>query len=99
MAYDLGLDAVRSELIPEDKVTAIRTQCRLAGDPRLWRFTRPIRDLNDAARRISSGDFDFDVTINRRDEMGTLARTFNEMRVRSLRKSWNSFAPRRSNKV
>lgn len=44
-----------------------------------WRFTRPVKELMDAARRVSAGDFDFTVTIKRRDEMGSLARTFNEM--------------------
>ncbi len=44
-----------------------------------WRFTHPVRELMSAAERVSSGDFDFSVTINRRDEMGRLAQTFNEM--------------------
>lgn len=44
-----------------------------------WRFTRPIEDLSKAALRISSGDFDFSVPATQRDEMGALARTFNEM--------------------
>lgn len=44
-----------------------------------WRFTRPVQVLMSAAERVSSGDFDFNVTINRRDEMGRLAQTFNEM--------------------
>jgi signal transduction histidine kinase len=44
-----------------------------------WRFTRPIKELAEAARRVSAGDFDFDLSIRRRDEVGALARTFNEM--------------------
>ena len=44
-----------------------------------WRFTRPILELRDAAVRVSSGDFDFNVPIVHRDEVGALARTFNEM--------------------
>jgi signal transduction histidine kinase len=44
-----------------------------------WRFTRPIKELSNAALRVSSGDFDFEVLVVRRDEVGTLARTFNEM--------------------
>ncbi len=44
-----------------------------------WRFTRPIQELSDAARRVSSGDFDFSVPATQRDEMGALARAFNEM--------------------
>jgi signal transduction histidine kinase len=44
-----------------------------------WRFTRPINELMQAAGRVSAGDFDFNLNIARRDEMGLLARTFNEM--------------------
>ncbi len=44
-----------------------------------WRFTRPVNELMNAAQRVSAGDFDFTVTIKRRDEMGSLGRTFNEM--------------------
>jgi signal transduction histidine kinase len=44
-----------------------------------WRFTRPIKELSDAALRVSSGDFDFEVPVVRRDEVGALARIFNEM--------------------
>jgi len=44
-----------------------------------WRFTRPIQELSDAALRVSSGDFDFSVPATQRDEMGALARAFNEM--------------------
>jgi signal transduction histidine kinase len=44
-----------------------------------WRFTRPVKELAAAALRVSSGDFDFNVPLQRRDEMGTLARAFNDM--------------------
>ncbi|MGH9769535.1 MAG: ATP-binding protein [Blastocatellia bacterium] len=44
-----------------------------------WRFTRPIQELSEAALRVSSGDFDFSVPATQRDEMGALARAFNEM--------------------
>jgi signal transduction histidine kinase len=44
-----------------------------------WRFTRPIQELSSAAIRVSSGDFDFSVPATQRDEMGALARAFNEM--------------------
>ena len=44
-----------------------------------WRFTRPIQELSNAARRVSAGDFDFSVPATQRDEMGALARAFNEM--------------------
>lgn len=49
----------------------------------VWRFTRPIKDLSTAARRVAAGDFDFRVpAADRPDEMGQLAARFNEMIVR-----------------
>lgn len=48
----------------------------------VWRFTRPIQELSQAAKRVAKGDFDFQVpAANRRDEMGELAAVFNEMLV------------------
>jgi len=43
------------------------------------RATRPISSLTEAARRVASGDLDFDVKPKRNDEIGALATTFNEM--------------------
>lgn len=49
----------------------------------VWRFTRPITDLSNAARRVAAGDFDFRVpAADRSDEMGQLAARFNEMIAR-----------------
>ncbi len=49
----------------------------------LWRFTRPLQDLGEAARRVAAGDFDFRVpAADRRDEMGALAVAFNDMIAR-----------------
>lgn len=45
----------------------------------VWRFTRPIKDLSVAARRVATGDFDVHVPTNRRDEMGALSAAFNDM--------------------
>ncbi len=46
----------------------------------VWRFTRPIKDLSDSARRVAAGNLDFRVPgSDRRDEMGQLASRFNEM--------------------
>ncbi|HEY0543829.1 MAG TPA: ATP-binding protein [Pyrinomonadaceae bacterium] len=46
----------------------------------VWRFTRPISDLSNAARRVAAGNVDFRVAgSDRRDEMGQLASRFNEM--------------------
>lgn len=44
-----------------------------------WRFTRPIQKLASAAERVAAGDLDFQVDIKRRDEVGQLAATFDEM--------------------
>jgi signal transduction histidine kinase len=44
-----------------------------------WRFTRPIKQLASAARRVAAGSLDFKVKIRRADEVGQLAHTFNEM--------------------
>ncbi len=45
----------------------------------VWRFTRPIKFLSIAARRVAGGDFSFRVPVERRDEMAALATAFNEM--------------------
>jgi len=44
-----------------------------------WSFTRPIQKLASAARRVAAGDLDFQIHVKRRDEIGQLAGTFNEM--------------------
>ena len=46
----------------------------------VWRFTRPIADLSDAARRVADGDLGVRVPEQgSNDEMGQLAQRFNEM--------------------
>jgi len=45
----------------------------------VWRFTRPIKELSTAARKVAGGNFDVQVPADRHDEMGTLASAFNEM--------------------
>lgn len=45
----------------------------------VWQFTRPIKDLSVAARRVATGDFNVRVPTSRRDEMGALAAAFNDM--------------------
>jgi HAMP domain-containing protein len=44
-------------------------------------YTRPIRKLTEAAKRIKEGDLDHEVKIKSKDEAGELAKTFNEMRL------------------
>ncbi|MDQ1522371.1 MAG: hypothetical protein QOE47_295, partial [Pyrinomonadaceae bacterium] len=64
-------------LLPTLAVLLIAT---LAAAILVWRFTRPIKELSDAARRVAAGDFNFRVpSATRRDEMGALASVFNEM--------------------
>jgi signal transduction histidine kinase len=45
----------------------------------VWRFTRPVKELSTAARKVAGGNFDVQVPTDRLDEMGTLASAFNEM--------------------
>lgn len=46
----------------------------------VWRFTRPIANLSDAARMIAAGNLSVRVSdADRTDEVGQLARQFNEM--------------------
>ena len=45
----------------------------------VWRFTRPIKALSIAARRVAAGDFSSRVPADRVDEIGQLAAAFNEM--------------------
>jgi signal transduction histidine kinase len=48
----------------------------------VWRFTRPIKDLSVASRRLATGDFEVRVPADRQDEMGALAAAFNDMAAR-----------------
>lgn len=50
-----------------------------------WSFTSPIQKLVSAAQRVAAGDLDFQIDIKRRDEVGQLAGTFNEMIAGSSR--------------
>lgn len=42
-------------------------------------ITNPIRTLEKAAQKIGAGDFDATVTTNAKDEIGSLANSFNQM--------------------
>ena len=42
-------------------------------------ISRPLRQMNDAARVISGGDFEKRIVVNSRDEVGQLAESFNHM--------------------
>jgi signal transduction histidine kinase len=51
----------------------------------VWRFTRPIKDLSIAARKVAGGNFDVQVSVDSLDEVGTLASAFNEMTAKLAR--------------
>jgi len=49
----------------------------------VWRFSRPIKSLSIAARRVAGGDFSYRVPGKKRqDEMGELTELFNEMTMK-----------------
>lgn len=45
----------------------------------VWRFSRPIADLSNAAKHVADGDLTVRVPQERRDELGRLGANFNEM--------------------
>jgi signal transduction histidine kinase len=51
-----------------------------------WTFSRPLQDLTRAAQQVAAGDLSVQVPQHGGDEIGSLARTFNEM-VEHLRES------------
>jgi signal transduction histidine kinase len=52
-----------------------------------WRLLRPVQALDAAAAEIAKGNYDVEVKVQSRDEIGRLARTFNSMcaSIRSAR--------------
>jgi len=44
-----------------------------------WKVTRPIQQVVEAAQRVAHGDLDQTLPADRRDEIGELERSFNEM--------------------
>lgn len=48
------------------------------------RLARPIRTLADQARQLGEGNFDRDISVSRRDEIGDLANAFSTMRSKLL---------------
>jgi signal transduction histidine kinase len=57
------------------------------------RLTRPLERLSEAVRKVAKGNFDVNVAIHSKDEIGQLSKSFNEMagelnvREQSLRKA------------
>ena len=48
------------------------------------RYTRPIKELVTASRRVASGDLDIELEVTEKDEVGQLKESFNQM-IRKLR--------------
>ena len=44
-------------------------------------ITKPLNNLMIGANKIKDGDFDYDIKVNSNDELGDLARTFEEMKT------------------
>lgn len=58
-----------------------------------YKFTKPLRLMSQAAKRMANGDFSMRVPVNSKDETGQLAESFNEMtealvRTESTRRSF-----------
>lgn len=51
------------------------------------RFSRPISELVTATREIAKGNYDYKVSLKRKDELGTLAKAFNRMSAELSRQS------------
>ena len=64
----------------------------------LWKLKKPLRVLNQAARKISENDLNFKVDCYGQDELGRLCHAFEAMRqelVQNNRKLWNSMEERK----
>ncbi|QUI22723.1 HAMP domain-containing protein [Vallitalea pronyensis] len=53
------------------------------------RFMEPLKELTDAATRISEGDYDNKIYMRHNDERGKLAHAFNEMTIKLKLNMWN----------
>jgi signal transduction histidine kinase len=67
-------------ILPLIYTLAVMLASTLVGVFLVWRFTQPIKNLSDAARRIAHGDLSVRLQdAERTDEIGRLAARFNEM--------------------
>ena len=55
------------------------------------RFARPLHKLTNAVKNVADGNLDINVSVKSRDEIGTLAQSFNDM-ISKLRKSRDELA-------
>lgn len=51
----------------------------ILGTKWLKRLYKPIKEIEEAAKKVSDGDYSIKVKVNSRDEIGNLAAAFNEM--------------------
>lgn len=73
-------EAARRTILPLIVTLAVLSLSTLVTFFLVWRFTRPIADLSNAAREVAEGNLSVRVPENmRQDEMGQLAQRFNEM--------------------
>ena len=74
---ETAAEVLRSVLIPV-ALLLIGVNLLLAAGFSKW-FTDPLRRLSEGAREIAAGNYDVQVPVNRRDELGLLGREFNHM--------------------
>jgi len=76
----LGNDSFQSAVRPLLPTLTVLLLATLGAAVLVWRFTRPVRELSNATARLASGDFSVRApSADRRDEIGRLAATFNDM--------------------
>jgi signal transduction histidine kinase len=72
--------AIRRTALPLAYTLVVLLASTLVAVFLVWRFTQPIKNLSDAARRVAHGDLSVRLTdAGRGDEIGRLAARFNEM--------------------
>jgi signal transduction histidine kinase len=76
----VGAESFGAALRPLLPTLGVLLLATVAATILVWRFTRPVKELSRATQRVASGDFTVRVpSTDRRDEVGRLAGTFNEM--------------------
>ncbi|SMC22334.1 Signal transduction histidine kinase [Desulfacinum hydrothermale DSM 13146] len=64
-------------------VAALLLSCFILAWAAAGRMSQPIVEMSEAARRMADGDFSVQINASRRDELGILAQSFNEMSRRT----------------
>ena len=89
-APDAEINAEKRTLL-EESVLGLLSVSALAVILTVWmvrRLIRPLRELNEAAKKIAAGDLSVSLTQQTKDEVGTLAENFQQT-VESLKKYVN----------